>query len=57
VPFEQVDAARNRSLPSQLAAAQTVPSPVGEQVPCFPATAHDRQLPQVAEPQQKPSVQ
>ena len=34
-----------------------VPSAIGEQVPCLPATAHELQLPHDADPQQKPSVQ
>ena len=34
-----------------------VPSATGEQVPCFPATAHERQVPHDAAPQQNPSVQ
>jgi hypothetical protein len=45
-------------LPSQDAAVpHTVPSAIGEQVPCLPATAHERQAPHDADPQQKPSVQ
>jgi hypothetical protein len=57
-PAAQVDAGWNASLPSQDGAApHTVPSPTGEQVPCCPATAHERQAPHVAAPQQKPSVQ
>lgn len=36
---------------------QTVPSPVGAQVPCFPGTAQELQAGQAATPQQKPSVQ
>ena len=58
VPAAQVDAGCSPSLPSQVAAApHTVPSAIGEQVPCFPATAHERQAPHDADPQQKPSVQ
>jgi len=44
-------------LPSQEALEHVVPSPAGEQVPCFPGTAHELHAGQVATPQQKPSVQ
>ncbi len=57
VPLEQVDGGRNRSWPSHTPDPHTVPSPVGEQVPCLPATAHERQVPHDADPQQNPSVQ
>jgi len=40
-----------------MAAPHTVPSGMGEHVPCVPATAHERQAPHDAAPQQKPSVQ
>jgi len=40
-----------------MAAPHTVPSVIGEQVPCDPAIAHERQVPQDAAPQQNPSVQ
>jgi hypothetical protein len=36
---------------------QTVPSPLAEQVPSLPATAHDWQAGHAATPQQYPSVQ
>ena len=57
MPLEQVEAARKRSLPSHMPAPHTVPSAVGEQVPCLPGTAHDLQVPHDADPQQNPSVQ
>ena len=57
-PAAHVDAGCNPSLPSHEAAApHTVPSATGEQVPCFPATAHERHAPHDADPQQNPSVQ
>ena len=40
-----------------MAAPHTVPSGIGEHVPCAPAIAHERQAPHDAAPQQKPSVQ
>jgi hypothetical protein len=57
LPFAQIDGARYRSLPSHMAAPQTVPSPIGLQVPSLPGTAHERQLGHIADPQQNPSVQ
>jgi hypothetical protein len=57
IPATHVGAGWSASLPSQEAVPHTVPSAVGEQVPCFPATAHDWQAPQDADPQQNPSVQ
>jgi hypothetical protein len=57
MPLEQVDGERNRSWPSHMPPPHTVPSAVGEQVPCLPATAQERQLPHDADPQQNPSVQ
>jgi hypothetical protein len=57
MPLEQVDGGRYRSWPSHMLAPHTVPSAVGEQVPCLPGTAHDLQVPHDAEPQQNPSVQ
>jgi hypothetical protein len=51
-PAVQVAGGLRRSCPSQTAAAQTVPSPVGEHVPCLPATAQELQLGQAATPQQ-----
>jgi len=38
-------------------AGSAAPLATGAQVPCLPATAHELQLPQLAEPQQTPSVQ
>ncbi len=38
-------------------AGSAPPLGTGVQVPCFPATAHELQLPQLDEPQQTPSVQ
>ena len=46
-----------RSLPVQTAAAQTVPSAMGEQVPSWPGTAHELHGEQAPEPQQNPSRQ
>ena len=40
-----------------MAAPHTVPSGMGEHVPCVPATAHERQAPHDAAPQQTPSTQ
>jgi hypothetical protein len=57
VPAAHVDAGCSPSLPSQEAAPQIVPSATGEHVPCLPASAHERQAPHDADPQQKPSVQ
>jgi len=57
MPLEHVDGARKRSIPSHMAAPHTVPSAVGEQVPCLPGTAHDLQVPHAADPQQNPSMQ
>jgi hypothetical protein len=56
-PAAQVEVGCNRSLPSQIAAAQTMPSVIGEQVPCLPAIAHELHAAHVAAPQQNPSVQ
>ena len=56
-PATQVDGGLRRSCPSQSAAPQTVPSEIGEHVPCLPAIAHELQLVQAATPQQYPSVQ
>ena len=57
IPARQVDTGCRRSLPSHMAAPQTVPSVIGEQVPSLPGIAHELQLLHAAEPQQKPSVQ
>jgi len=38
-------------------AGSAPPLGTGVQVPCFPATAHELQLPQLDDPQQTPSVQ
>jgi len=38
-------------------AGSAPPLGTGVQVPCFPATAHELQLPQLDDPQQMPSVQ
>jgi len=38
-------------------AGSAPPLGTGVQVPCFPATAHELQLPQLVDPQQTPSVQ
>jgi hypothetical protein len=38
-------------------AGSAPPVRTGVQVPCFPATAHELQLPQLDDPQQTPSVQ
>ena len=38
-------------------AGSAPPLGTGAQVPCFPATAHELQLGQLADPQQTPSVQ
>jgi len=38
-------------------AGSAPPLATGLQVPCFPATAHELQLPQMDDPQQTPSVQ
>ncbi|HZL16698.1 MAG TPA: hypothetical protein VFG23_03010 [Polyangia bacterium] len=40
-----------------LLAGLALPVGTGVQVPCFPATAHELQLLQLADPQQTPSVQ
>ena len=45
------------AMATQTAAGSAAPAATGVQVPCLPAIAHDLQLPQEAEPQQKPSVQ
>jgi hypothetical protein len=57
VPARQVATGLSRSLPSQDAAAQGVPSALGEQVPSRPGTAHELQAAQAADPQQNPSTQ
>jgi hypothetical protein len=51
-PAAQVGGGLKRSMPSQSAAPQTVPSAIGEQVPCLPGIAHELQLLQEPTPQQ-----
>ena len=57
LPVAQVAARCSRSAPSQKAVAQTVPSAIGEQVPWWPAIAHELHAVHAPTPQQKPSVQ
>jgi hypothetical protein len=57
LPAAHVEAGCSRSFPSQISAAQTVPSAIGEQVPSWPATAHELHAAHAARPQQNPSVQ
>jgi hypothetical protein len=52
LPLEHIDGGRYRSWPSHIAAPHTVPSAIALQVPCLPATAHERQLGHIADPQQ-----
>jgi hypothetical protein len=57
LPAAQVEAGCSRFAPSQSAAAQTVPSAIGEHVPWWPATAHELHELHAPTPQQNPSVQ
>jgi hypothetical protein len=41
----------------QMPAGSTPPAATGRQLPCWPAIAHESQLPQLADAQQNPSVQ
>lgn len=56
-PAAQVEAGCSPPAASQVVAAHTMPSAIGEHVPCRPGTAHELHAAHASTPQQKPSVQ